>query len=299
MDKLQVFISWSGARSHAVAKLIKTWLPDVVRNAEPFVSSEDLSKGSQWLPELNKNLGDTSFGLLILTPENTAAPWLLYEAGVISKALPDRHCCPVLCDLKPTDVSGPLAQFQSTIAANREDMLKLVKTMNSASGSASVDEERLGKWFDMSWADFEKQFMAILASKTPGTSVAAQSGPTDRQLLEEILGSLRHFVADTPNRMEEMLARERQMIAELHAMYERQMMREREFEMMRRERVAASGPFADLAQDFAGLPPQIQGSLVELIRRTGRDPQAINDLALLLNRLDHRVNRAGPPPMRT
>jgi hypothetical protein len=207
MDKLQVFISWSGERAHAVAKVIKTWLPDVVRNAEPWLSSEDLQKGLQWLPELNKNLSTTGFGLSVLTAENKNAPWLVFEAGVISKALPDKHCCPLLCDLKQTDVSGPLAQFQGTTLTNREDMLKLVKTMNDASGTSKVDDDRLSKWFGMAWDDFAKKTNEIISAKNTAPTAAAKAGPTERELIEEVLQTVRRLAIEPRMRMDEWISR--------------------------------------------------------------------------------------------
>jgi hypothetical protein len=203
MDKLQVFISWSGDRAHSVAKVIKEWLPDVVRNAEPWLSSEDLQKGSPWLPELNKILSTTGFGLIVLTAENKNAPWLLFEAGVISKALPDKHCCPLLCDLKPTDVSGPLAQFQGTTLTVKDDMMKLVKTMNHACGPAKADDDRLEKWFNTAWDEFAKKTGDIITAKTTTPSVAAKAGPTDRELLEEILLTTRRLTIEPRSRKEE------------------------------------------------------------------------------------------------
>jgi hypothetical protein len=207
MDKLQVFISWSGERAHSVAKVIKTWLPDVVRNAEPWLSSEDLQKGLQWLPELNKNLSSTRFGLIVLTAENKNAPWLLFEAGVISKALPDKHCCPLLCDLKPTDVSGPLAQFQGATLAMKDDMMKLVKTMNEASGTSKVDDDRLAKWFNMAWDDFAKRTGEITTARTTTPSAAAKAGPTDRELLEEVLQTTRRLAVEPRLKLEDLASR--------------------------------------------------------------------------------------------
>lgn len=207
MDKLQVFISWSGSRSHEVAKVIKMWLPDVVRNAEPWLSSEDLRKGLQWLPELSRNLSNTGFGILVLTAENKNAPWLVFEAGVISKALPDKHCCPLLCDLKQTDVSGPLAQFQGTMLTSREDMLKLARTMNEASGNSKVEDDRLMKWFNMAWDDFAKKMSEIITANTTTPSAEAKAGPTERELLEEVLQTVRRIAIEPRLTMDELVAR--------------------------------------------------------------------------------------------
>lgn len=203
MDKLQVFISWSGERSLEIAKQLKIWLPDVVRNAEPWLSNEDLRKGLQWLPELNKSLNSTGFGISVLTAENKNSPWLIFEAGIISKALPDKHCCPLLCDLKQSDVSGPLANFQSTVLLDKEDMLKLVKTMNDASGNSKVEDERMHRWFTGSWDEFSRKATTTLTAKNTAPSAAAKAGPTDRELLEETLQTVRRLAIEPRMRMEE------------------------------------------------------------------------------------------------
>lgn len=197
MERLKVFISWSGERSLAVAQALKAWLPDVVRNTETWLSKEDLRKGLQWLPELNKHLADTGFGLVVLTADNKDAPWLVFEAGVISKALPDKHCCPLLCDLKQSDISGPLTNFQSTMITKKEDMLRLIKTMNEASDAAKVDDTRLDKWFSMTWDDFERHVAEALAPN-PGTRTSSRPKPTERELLEEVLSTVRRAAIERP-----------------------------------------------------------------------------------------------------
>ena len=49
---MKIFVSWSGDFSHAVAKALKDWLPNVIQAVEVFLSSEDIAKGSQWFHEL-------------------------------------------------------------------------------------------------------------------------------------------------------------------------------------------------------------------------------------------------------
>lgn len=263
MDKLQVFISWSGDRSLAVAKHLKAWLPDVVRNAEPWLSKEDLRKGLQWLPELNKNLGAAGFGLSVLTADNKDAPWLVFEAGVISRALSDKYCCPLLCDLKQTDISGPFASFQSTTITKKEDMLRLVKTMNDASGESKVDEERLMKWFLRAWDDFDKQVNQALAAQSPSSS-PAKAGPTDRELLEEVLSTVRRLAIEPRTPMEEM--------------------RSRGFE------APLAVPADFVLRDFSRLDPQLQVQLFELLHQPERvDPELWEEIFHIMRRGPRRI----------
>lgn len=264
MDKLQVFISWSGDRSRAVAKHLKTWLPDVVRNAEPWLSSEDLRKGLQWLPELNKNLSSTGFGLLVLTADNKDAPWLVFEAGVISKALPDKHCCPVLCDLKQSDISGPLTQFQSTTITSKTDMLQLVKTMNDASDASKIDDERLHKWFSRSWDEFAQDVDQALA--TPARrSRPAKVGPTERELLEEVLSTVRRLAIEPRKRRDDLLR-------------------------------GLAGPLVMspelLLREFSKIEPELQERLFELVHQGAQtDPESLRQMLLMLRHSDGASRR--------
>lgn len=59
---MKLFISWSGDTSHELALALRDWLPDVLQSIEPWVSSEDISKGSFWLPEINNALREAKFG---------------------------------------------------------------------------------------------------------------------------------------------------------------------------------------------------------------------------------------------
>ncbi len=71
---MKVFVGWSGQLSHSVALVLKEWLPAVVDNVEPWVSSEDIDKGTVWNAELKKALGEAQFGVICLTPDNIGKP---------------------------------------------------------------------------------------------------------------------------------------------------------------------------------------------------------------------------------
>jgi hypothetical protein len=48
---VQVFLSWSGEHSNAVAQLQADWLPQVIQAAEPFISTT-IEKGRRWSGEI-------------------------------------------------------------------------------------------------------------------------------------------------------------------------------------------------------------------------------------------------------
>jgi hypothetical protein len=181
---VKVFISWSGEPSHAVALAIRDWLPSVIQNIKPYVSSEDIDKGAPWFTEIAQELNDTAFGIICVTRANAESRWLNFEAGALFKSVENvkSRVSPLLIDLKSTELVGPLAQLQTT-EPNRNDVTRLVKLFDTHSeqpiGVHRV-EAAMGKW----WQDLEKQLEA--ARKSAETQ--AQPERRDPQdMIEEIL----------------------------------------------------------------------------------------------------------------
>jgi len=58
---VKVFISWSGARSRAVAEALCEWLPQVIQTADPWISTDN-EKGNRWNSEISANLEATDCG---------------------------------------------------------------------------------------------------------------------------------------------------------------------------------------------------------------------------------------------
>jgi hypothetical protein len=184
---MKVFISWSGDRSKAVAQALQEWLPRVIQASEPWISSE-ITKGTRWSPEISKRLEESKVGVICLTRENLTAPWILFEAGAISKTK-DAYVCTFLLDVGAADVEQPLGQFQHT-QVNQEDVKRLVRTINSAVGAAGEKELAEG--------DLEEVFLAFwpkLQTRLAEISAAGKSERsavrTDRELLEEMLEVVR------------------------------------------------------------------------------------------------------------
>ena len=126
---MKVFLSWSGNLSHQVACVLKGWLPCVIQSVKPWVSSEDIEKGTRWSTDIAKELKDTAYGIFCITKDNLGAPWVNFEAGAISKLIDEANVSPFLIDMKKSDVQGPLAQFQLTVL-DKEDASKLVHSIN-------------------------------------------------------------------------------------------------------------------------------------------------------------------------
>jgi hypothetical protein len=184
---MEIFISWSGARSRQFAEALRSWLPRVVQAVNPWISASDIEKGSRWLVEISERLGVTNFGLICVTPENVSEPWLLFEAGALSKALKSSRVCPILLDITPVDLKGPLAQFQATLF-ERADMAKLLKTINASLEVGRLPEDQLQESLDLWWPKLESAVAGITASK-----MKVEVQRNDRELLEEVVDTVRRL----------------------------------------------------------------------------------------------------------
>lgn len=153
---MKVFISWSGNKSHKVGLVFRDWLPSVIQSIIPYVSSEDIDKGARWSTDIAAELADSTFGILCVTKENLEAPWLSFEAGALSKTMDKSFVSPFLFDIKRSEVDGPILQFQSTIF-QKDDIKKLVKTLNKACGEVSITDSRLDKAFEVWYPTLEEE----------------------------------------------------------------------------------------------------------------------------------------------
>jgi hypothetical protein len=188
---MKIFISWSGERSKDVASSLKNWLSDVFQDDEIFMSDHDIEAGARWANKLNAELEESSFGIICLTSDNLKAPWLLFEAGALSKAIDESHVVPYLLNLKSTNVAGPLAQFQS-VSADKEGTLKLIRSINEVR-ERKLLEEKLLKLFNKWWPDLEEKLQII-----PAVEEDKDIDRSDRALLEEILELLRVKINSQP-----------------------------------------------------------------------------------------------------
>lgn len=168
---MKVFLSWSGVRSHGVAKAFAEWLPTVLTSSKPWISSEDIEKGATWITGIKEALTESKgIGVFFATREALVSPWLNFEAGAIA-SLGAQRVCVVCVDIEPGEMSPPLGLFQST-RIEREDIFRLLKTLNGQLIEPSSDAV-LTKIFERSWAELDESIKQVLAD----TEKASKKGP--------------------------------------------------------------------------------------------------------------------------
>jgi hypothetical protein len=151
-----------------------------------WISSEDIDKGQRWHGEVGSKLETLGQGILCVTAENQREPWLNFEAGALAKSLDGARVRPVLFGLKPADVTGPLAQFQATVATDHDDMLRLVSSLNDVC-ETPLNVDRLKRSFDRLWNDYLTRLSAIPTD--PGDSAPGRRSAED--MIAEVLDRMR------------------------------------------------------------------------------------------------------------
>jgi TIR domain len=181
---MKVFISWSGDR------VIHWWLPHVLQFVKPYFTPSDIDKGKRWSSDISKELEQSKIGLIAMNEENLTSPWIMFEAGAISKVVEEGLVCPIVFGIAKTDLVGPLASFQA-IEFNRAELHQLLSTINKAAREAALPERRVDEAFGMWWPELEKKVAAI-----PSTPPPSRPRRQDRELLEEIVENTRSLIRE-------------------------------------------------------------------------------------------------------
>ncbi|WP_406162290.1 toll/interleukin-1 receptor domain-containing protein [Streptomyces sp. NBC_01005] len=147
---MQIFISWSGERSHAAAKALSSFITDMFDDVRIWMSSSEIEAGERWSGAVAKGLQGSKFGILCCTQDNILAPWLLFEAGALAKSLDDdTRVVPYFIGIPPADLPSPLKQFQGK-AADEAGTWDLAKTINRQRSNPRENVD-LKRHFDTWW----------------------------------------------------------------------------------------------------------------------------------------------------
>lgn len=188
---MKVFISWSKPISHQIALILRDWLPEVMQAIDPWLSSEDISKGQRWASEIGTRLSELNHGIICVTSENVGQPWLNFEAGALAKSLDSARVRPLLYDLRPSDLTGPLSLFQATVLTDKMDMLKLIASLNEAS-TVPLETQRLQRSFERSWLEFASRIETV----KPTTALSVPSESEVHRSADDMIAELLSRVRD-------------------------------------------------------------------------------------------------------
>lgn len=195
----KVFISWGGNLRKRLAEEIKNWLPSVLQFVKPYFTPEDIEKGTRWESNIANELSNSDVGLICLTKDNINRPWILFEAGALSKNLEKSNVCTILFNVDSSEITGPLTCFQAT-KFDRADFKKLIKTINNTGGESKLEQSVLDEVFDMWWPKLEEKIQHVFKNYKEEPHGEDR---TDREILEEVLDLTRMYAKRTPHRSED------------------------------------------------------------------------------------------------
>jgi hypothetical protein len=166
---MTVFLSWSGESSKTIASMLREWLPLIFPDVNFWISNLDIQAGERWANELDRQLESTDFGILCLVPSNVLAPWLLFEAGALSKSVASSRVVPYCIGLRPEEVQGPLSRFQG-VSGDKIGTRSLVDSINKLLENKRT-ESALGRIFDICWPDLKRNLEATPAAAVRGPNL--------------------------------------------------------------------------------------------------------------------------------
>lgn len=194
-EATKIFISWSGDYSKRVALLLRDWLQELFDNVQPFVSDRDIEPGARSMAVIERELSDTTFGIVLATKDNQDAPWINFEAGALSKEVGDsaNRVIPLLLDMaSPTELTGPLSQFQ----AQKYDKAGMQTIVTAIAAAIGANADAVAKRFDRSWDDFQSSVAAVPAGQGSTTPPRSLDDKMDESLA--ILRAIRESVSPPP-----------------------------------------------------------------------------------------------------
>lgn len=199
--KKNVFLTWGGQRSKAVAAVFNDMLPCFIHSVRPFFSDDHIGAGERWRQVLADELANQLTCITFITGDAHNRPWVNYEAGAISRDVDKSRVVPLFFDVHPADLDSghPLLQFNA-VRFLKDDVLGLVQSINQQMEAPTTDAA-LEQSFDSFWPQLESRVDEII-SKPQGDGVptsAPASDPKD-EMLAEILLLARELHRDQPTK---------------------------------------------------------------------------------------------------
>lgn len=186
---MRIFISWSKERGLALARALNEFVPNVLQDVRPFFSP-DIEKGTQWAYEIAKALEECVFGIICVTPESIAEPWLNFEAGAVASML-SKRMSPIIVGLSKSDITPPLSNYTLT-DTGEQDVRRLMSDLNSKL-ERPLSDERFKTAFAVHWPALAEELLKI-ENMSPEASKSSPRSLENK--VDELLALARQQSAD-------------------------------------------------------------------------------------------------------
>ncbi len=159
---MSVFICWSGTRSHEIARAVETLLINMAVPKDQVFVSDQIEKGAAWFDSILDKLQGAQVGIVCLTSENLASPWMHFEAGAFARGL-----------------SSTSIDFAQSADSSR-------RQTGTATDENSKHRSRL---FTV--------LHGVTAAEIKGPLSAYQTTSTTQQEMSQLVGEIKHILDDT------------------------------------------------------------------------------------------------------
>lgn len=184
--------------AEAFSKLLSSVSAGVLKSfrSSDRKGSQGIQYGTEWYPELMKNLNAASDVVCLLTQRSIERPWILYEAGVAKGKLDTPVYGIALGITLSRAAAGPFAQFQNS--DDTEDSLtKLVMQLVGRIPNSEPDRDAIA----MQVRTFNAKAKVILDKLDSGADVEDPS-PVDDTSVAKLFEEIKVMFQDLPSRLE-------------------------------------------------------------------------------------------------
>lgn len=159
------------------------------------MSEEDISVGTNWSERIKHELGNTSVGIICVTPENQDAKWINFEMGALSKAVDgdNTRVIPMLIGFDDKGQLGqPASSFNMTLLDN-QGLHSIAKSLNEVINQEFRREHgALTSVVEVWWNQLSTSFTDAMLIP-PDAVTAVQDEPAMiREILETVRDMQRH-----------------------------------------------------------------------------------------------------------
>lgn len=195
-----VFISHDSRDSElaeAFSKLLSSVSAGVLKSfrSSDRKGSQGIEYGTEWYPELMKNLSAASDVVCLLTQRSIERPWILYEAGVAKGKLNTPVYGIALGITLSRAATGPFAEFQNS-DDSEDSLTKLVMQLVGRIPNSEPDREAIA----MQVRRFKEKAKSALAKLDTPTIEEEQS--IDETSVAKLFEEVKVMFQDLPSRIE-------------------------------------------------------------------------------------------------
>jgi tetratricopeptide (TPR) repeat protein len=137
---MKIYVSWSGELARQASEILRSSLQRVFPTLDVWITGSDISVGMRWVDEIHNAVRTSALAILCVTKESRSSPWINFELGMLVAS--GSRVVPWVIDLDPSELSGPLAQYQA--ADSFERLVRVIVDVDPKSGTA--EHAHIAEW---------------------------------------------------------------------------------------------------------------------------------------------------------